>query len=66
MDNKQGGIGFVGILTIAFIILKLCGVITWSWYWVLSPIWITAILSVTILVFICILAGIKEQKKKKF
>jgi hypothetical protein len=33
-------IGFPGLLTIAFIVLKLCGVITWSWWWVLSPIWI--------------------------
>ena len=36
------GIGFTGILAIAFIVLKLCGVIKWSWLWVLSPIWISA------------------------
>ena len=35
-----GGIGFTGLLTIVFIILKLLGKITWSWWWVLSPIWI--------------------------
>ena len=29
------------VLTIVFIVLKLCDVITWSWVWVLSPIWIT-------------------------
>lgn len=41
-ENKSsGGIGFTGCLTIAFIVLKLCDVITWSWWWVLSPIWIT-------------------------
>ena len=34
------GIGFCGLLTIAFIVLKLCNVIKWSWLWVLSPIWI--------------------------
>jgi len=33
----SGGIGFVGLLTLAFIILKLCNVISWSWLWVLSP-----------------------------
>ena len=32
------GIGFFGLLTIVFITLKLCGVIAWSWWWVLSPI----------------------------
>ena len=47
------GIGFVGLLTIAFIILKLTGVITWSWLWVLSPIWITA--CVMALIIACIL-----------
>lgn len=36
--NKTGGIGFFGLLTIVFIILKLCKVIDWSWWWVLSPI----------------------------
>lgn len=35
------GGGFVGLLTVAFIVLKLCGVITWSWVWVLSPMWIS-------------------------
>ena len=29
------------LLTVLFIALKLCGIITWSWWWVLSPIPIT-------------------------
>ena len=37
---SSGGIGFCGLLTIVFIILKLLGKITWSWLWVLSPLWI--------------------------
>lgn len=40
MESEVGG-GFVGLLTITFIVLKLCGVIAWSWLWVLSPLWIT-------------------------
>lgn len=40
--TASGGIGFVGLLTIAFIVLKLCHVIEWSWIWVLAPLWITA------------------------
>lgn len=43
-SSTGGGIGFVGLLTIVFITLKLLGVITWSWWWVLSPIWIVALL----------------------
>lgn len=52
-ENKtsaNGGIGFVGLLTIAFIVLKLVGVITWSWVWVLSPLWISAVIYVVIIV----------------
>lgn len=42
---KAGGVGFTGLLTIVFIVLKLLGKISWSWIWVLSPLWIpTAIL----------------------
>ena len=40
--SKSGGIGFVGLLTIVFIVLKLVGVIAWSWWWVLAPVWISA------------------------
>ena len=39
MESK--GMGLDIVLTIVFIVLKLCDVITWSWVWVLSPIWIT-------------------------
>ncbi len=38
--NTSGGIGFCGLLCIAFIVLKLTGYIAWSWWWVLAPIWI--------------------------
>lgn len=52
--STVGGIGFTGLLTIAFIVLKLLGVISWSWVWVLSPIWIDAILVVLLLVVLII------------
>lgn len=45
-NNTRGGIGFCGLLTIAFIVLKLCKIITWSWVWVLSPLWISFVLIV--------------------
>ena len=38
-ENAQGGIGFMGLLAIVFITLKLLGVITWSWWWVTAPLW---------------------------
>lgn len=49
-SNQSGGIGFTGLLTVAFIVLKLTDVIAWSWWWVLSPVWIGAVL--LLLVFV--------------
>lgn len=46
-----GGLGFVGALTLLFVGLKLTNVIDWSWWWVLSPVWITASLVIAALVF---------------
>ena len=43
-SGSSAGIGFTGLLTIVFIVLKLLGKITWSWLWVLSPIWISVVL----------------------
>lgn len=54
-SSTVGGIGFTGLLTIAFIVLKLLGVISWSWVWVLAPIWIDAILVVLLLAVLIIL-----------
>lgn len=49
-SSSSGGIGFVGLLTILFIGLKLTGFIEWSWMWVLSPIWISVLLVVVLIV----------------
>lgn len=49
MNNNKSGLGLDGVLLIVFIVLKLCGVITWSWLWVLSPLWISIILQCIIL-----------------
>lgn len=49
-ESSEGGIGFAGLLTIVFIVLKLCHVISWSWWWVLSPTWITAIIIIILIV----------------
>lgn len=46
----KGGIGFTGLLTLIFIVLKLCGVISWSWWWVLAPAWIPLALGISILI----------------
>ena len=48
----NGGIGFTGLLTIAFVVLKLVGKINWSWWWVLSPLWIAALFYIFIVVVV--------------
>lgn len=48
------GGGFAGLLTIVFIVLKLTGFITWSWIWVLSPLWISAGIGLIIFIVACI------------
>ena len=54
-SSSSGGAGFTGLLTIAFIVLKLTGVIHWSWWWVLSPIWISALFVIGLLTVMYIL-----------
>lgn len=46
--TRSGGIGFCGLLAIVFITLKLTNYITWSWWWVLSPLWIPIVLVLAI------------------
>jgi hypothetical protein len=49
-DKSSGGVGFCGLLTIVFIVLKLTGVIGWSWVWVLSPTWIPLAIALIIVI----------------
>lgn len=53
--NNSTGIGFTGLLTIAFIVLKLTGHISWSWWWVLSPMWISFLVGLFLLVLVVLL-----------
>ena len=57
-NNKNGnsmGIGFFGLLTLLFIGLKLTGCITWSWWWVLAPIWGPIALAVAIMFLVVLI-----------
>ena len=51
-NSSSSGIGFTGLLTIVFITLKLLGKIDWSWWWVLSPLWIGALIIIAIIILI--------------
>lgn len=44
MDDNKGNMKICDVLTVVFIVLKLVGVINWSWIWVLAPFWIPFLL----------------------
>jgi fatty acid desaturase len=60
--NNSKGLGLVSVLTIVFVVLKLVGVINWSWFWVLSPIWIDILIFVVIF---CVLYAWSEHEDSK-
>ena len=62
-NNTTTGISFTGILTIVFIILKLVKVIDWSWWWVLSPIWISVGVGGLLSLIIYLVVRIVAKKK---
>ena len=53
--GDEMSIGFTGLLTIVFIVLKLCKVIAWSWLWVLFPLWISLFIGLVIILIIVII-----------
>ena len=61
-SSSSSGIGFTGLLTIVFIVLKLLDYITWSWWWVLSPILISILIGVFIFLIIFLLFLIAKLK----
>ena len=54
-EVRYTGMGICDVLTIVFIVLKLLNVITWSWWWVLSPFWISIGLSLLLWIVIILI-----------
>jgi hypothetical protein len=77
MDNRNsgaagGGITLSGLTFIVFLVLKLCNVIDWSWWWVTAPLWIPFAIGVAILLIIVIVAligtlidNIKHKRRRR-
>ena len=64
----NGGVGIYSLLALIFITLKLTktGVVaTWSWLWVLSPLWIPFVLGMTIIGGILLFAFLEYRRDKK-
>ena len=60
--TKRSGMGFLSVLTLIFIVLKATGLISWSWLWVFSPVWLTFLFLAV--VFSAILIGGRIVKGK--
>ena len=63
-SNTSGGVGATGLLQIAFIVLKLCGVINWKWVWVLAPTWGSVSVFVLVLGVLLLIYTFKNRKNK--
>ena len=63
-SSSSGGIGFAGVLQIVFIVLKLMEIIDWSWWWVLSPIWISASVILAVMLVIGMVVLVCHLAKK--
>ena len=63
VNNNSNGIGFVGALTIAFVVLKLMKIIDWSWWWVLLPLWISTLVVIVMIAVVLLVIWLKEAKR---
>ena len=67
-DNKStiniggGSIGLGSLLTIIFLVLKLCGVIAWEWIYVFLPVIISFGLSLLITIIVIVIACVGYRK----
>jgi hypothetical protein len=63
--NSQSGIGIGGLLLVAFVVLKLTKVITWSWWWVLSPAWIGVAIGLVALIIVLIVTLVQTIRERR-
>lgn len=65
-SNNGLGLGFAGfVLFVVFLVLKLCKVIAWSWWWVTAPLWIPAAIYIVVLVVAALIAVIVGKNDLK-
>lgn len=61
MKKEVIGLNFADVLLLIFITLKLLGIINWSWWWVLSPIWIPLAIIVVLVIIYFIVTAIIDK-----
>jgi hypothetical protein len=57
MTNSSGGIEISTVLFLIFLVLKLIGTISWSWWWVFAPLWIPFALIFGFLILTIVIAA---------
>ena len=63
-SSASGGVSTCSLITVLFVGLKLCGKIDWSWWWVLSPLWLPFALAFAVMGFIGTLIVIGKVIKR--
>lgn len=59
-QNTASQVSFASVIGIVFVVLKLAGIIDWSWIWVLSPWWIMLSLMMFVIVLFTVVDGIQH------
>lgn len=66
VKESDAGIGIGGVLQVVFIVLKLCGLIDWSWWWVWSPTWIGLGLLAFLLLIVTIIRWFLDKRGRYY
>ncbi len=64
-SSSSGGVGIPTVIQTVFIILKVVGVIKWSWFWVLSPAWISILVVIFVFLIFFIVRSITKASRNK-
>lgn len=62
----KSGVGVLGLLGVAFVVLKLTEVIDWSWWWVLIPFWGPLVIATVIVVCWGIVMALINSKPSRY
>ena len=65
-NGTRGGPGFLSLLLLLFIGLKLADIIAWGWLWVLAPLWIPGVVVVAALLLAVIVALAQIKKERRY
>ncbi|HEX6245948.1 MAG TPA: hypothetical protein VFZ61_33715 [Polyangiales bacterium] len=65
MKQQSSQFPFAGFIALTFTVLKLCDVIDWSWWWVLSPLWITFVVAFLAFTLIALAEARGEVRRQR-